>query len=385
MDENVRFADLPGRPEVWHDKSTGKIYMVYFVPDSDPEIPMLWHVPNEAMMNEYAGGTYAEGAWPIDRQFSGQAQLDKAGALMFGSADEIVLRGENPFVGWADQFEREKEVLPWLHDPEVAAIWASSYMEGRTPSQAELASTDWFREKTGGEQKWLSLLWSQPETAKQLTDSNRLSVQMLLEQSGVQGLAQDTINYIADQWTQGVWTDVQRNTQIALLADPEKHGDMEVGLKERIAGSEHTTTIDQERYVSTEVRKWLGPVYGQWSEEQIVDWAGRLRNDPNAKDQFLNELSRQRQAVLPQYENPDLTYEDIATPWRNMAFSQWGQQVDESSEMFQKMISMNDAGEAGVLLRTEGLSQGVKRVEDQFLEDIANSFGGNRGVRGYAG
>jgi len=89
--------------------------------------------------------------------------------------------------------------------------------------------------------------------------------------------------------------------------------------------------------------------------------------------------------VLPQYENPDLTYEDIATPWRNMAFSAWGQQVDESSDMFQKMIAANDAGEAGVMLRTEGLSQGVKRVEDQFLQDIGNSFGGNRGVRGYAG
>ena len=376
--DGPRFADLPGAGEVWQDSSTGQHYVVYFVPGYEPEIPMLWAVADDML-----GVLKEDEDWGIDRTFNGQDELDKAGAFNMGAADEVVLRGENPFLGWADQLEKKKEVLPWLHDPEVAAIWTSAYLEGRTPDEAELAATPWFREKTAGEQQWLSLLWSQPETAAQLEASNRLAVSQLLEQAGVMGASETIVNYIADQWTQGQWTDLQRNVQIALLADPEKAGDMDTGLQEIAAGGDFTTTIDQERFVTTEIRKWLGPVYGQWGEAEIQHWAGQIRNDPGGRDKFLNELSRQRQAVLPQYENPDLTYEDIATPWRNMSYQRWGQQIDETSDVFQQILQANDAGIAGQLLREEGLNQGVKKVEDQFLADMASSFGGGR-ARGYA-
>ena len=380
-----KFADLPGRPEVWHDKSTGKIYMTYMVPDMEPEIPMIWHVPNEELMNEYMGGTYAEGAWTIDREFSGQAELDGAGALDFGTVDEIVLRGENPFVGWANQMERKKEVLPWLHDPEVAAIWASAYLEGREPDQVDLTSADWFMEKTAGEQQWISLLWSQPETADQLQGSNRLAVQAMMEQSGIMDATEESINYIADQWTQGLWTDVQRNTQIALMADPKKEGERDVGLNEVLRGSKHSTTNDQLRYVEEEARRWLGPVIGQMDESVISDWAGRLRNDPNAKDEYQNYLQGQRMAMMPEYENEALTYEDIANPWRNFATNSWGQRMDETSDTFQQLLKMNDTSTGGAMLRQEGLNQGIAKVEDDFVESIGRSFGGSGGVRGFGG
>ena len=379
----ARFADLPGRPEVWRDQSTGAIYMVYMVPDMEPEVPMIWHVPDEALMDEYMGGKYADGAWTIDRDFSNQAQLDAAGAIDFGTVDELVLRGENPFVGWASQLEREKNVLPWLNDPEVAALWASSYLEGRAPSDAELADTKWFYEKTAGEQQWISLLWSQPETAKQLEGSNRLAVRAMMEQSGIMDADETTINYISDQWTKGLWTDVQRNTQIALMADPKKEGERDPGLVQASKGDEYSTTTDQLRFVEEEARRWLGPVYGQMTESQISDWAARLRVDPNAEDAFQNYLQGQRMAMMPGYENESLTYEDIANPWRNFATNAWGQRVDETSDMFQQILKLNDSQEAGVLLRQQGLEEGVGKVEDDFMKSVGRSFGSSGGVRGF--
>jgi len=381
--DKPRFADLPGKPEVWIDRSTGKVYMVYMVPDQEPELPMVWWVDDEELMNEYMGGTYQDGDWTIDREFSGQAELDATGALDFGTVDEIVLRGENPFSGWASQFERQKEVLPWLSDPEVAALWASSYLEGRQPNDAELASTDWFMDKTAGEQQWVSLLWSQPETAAQLEASNRLAVTQLMEQSGISGANEASINYIADQWTKGLWTDVQRNMQIALMADPQKEGQRDQGLLEASQSSGYTTTTDQLLYVEQEARRWLGPVYGNMSDEQLETWAAKIRNDPNAKDAFQQELSRQRMSVMPGYENPDLTYEDIATPWRNFVFNSWGQNPTESDDYFQKVLQMNDSSEAAVLLRTEGLNRQIGKVEDSFVESLGRSFGADGGVRGF--
>lgn len=379
----VRFADLPGRPEVWRDKATGAIYMVYMVPGVEPELPMIWHVPDEDLMNEYMGGKYADGDWTIDRDFDNQAQLDAAGALNFGTVDEIVLKGKNPFVGWANQFDKKKELLPWLNDPEVAAIWASAYLENRNPDEVELAGTDWFMEKTQGEQQWLSMLWSAPETAKQVQASNRLSVQALMEQSGIQDADESTINYIADQWTQGLWTDVMRNTQVALMADPQKQGQRDAGLEAVASGDAYSTTTDQLRFVETESRRWLGPVYGQMDQAQITDWAERLRNDPNAKDAFQNHLQSQRMAMMPGYENQDLTYEDIAQPWRNFATNAWGQRMDETSDTFQRMLQLNDSAEAGRMLRTEGLEQGIGKVEEDFVSSIGRSFGSQGGVRGF--
>ena len=371
----ARFADLPGRPEVWQDSTTGETYMVYFVPDSDPELPMLWKVPDPDLLKAYFGDDEI-----VYDRIADTATIDAAGGDMFGDVDEIALRGDNPFNNWAQAVEAKKEILPWFDDPEVAALWAASYLEGHPVDQIELAATDWFMEKTQGEQQWLSLAWSSPETAKQLEGSNRLAVRTLMEQSGIQGASEDQINYIADKWTQGLWTDVDRNIQIALLADPEKQGDRDQGLLD--LGGDHDTTTDKIRLVEEEARRWLGPTYGQWSDEQINTWAGKLRNDPDAMDALQKELSRQRMSVMPEYENQDLTYEDIASPWRNFVTNQWGQRADETEPFFQKVLQMNDASEAGAFLRQEGLNRGVKKVEDDFVSSISSSFSGREGVRG---
>jgi len=381
-DDDITHVGLPGRPEIWQDSDSGKAYVVYFVPGVEPELPMMWEVAKEDDIASFFG----DDAIAYDRVGTG-ADFAAAGALPFGGADEIVLRGENPYAGWESQFEREAEVLPFLNDPEVAAIMASAWMEGRQPTEAELASAEWFKWKTGAEQQWHILQATQPETATQLLESNKLAVRREMETAGVLDPPQNAIDYMANQWTGGLWTDEMKSNQIALMADPLKAGDRDTAFMDSMRGDDTTwdTTVGNEKYVRDELSRWLGPVYGQWNDKQVSEWAGRLRNDPDAKDALQTELSRQRQATLPEYENPDLTYEDIATPWRNMAFNSWGQQADETSPMFQNIMKANDAAVAGRMLREEGLTQKVKQVEDNFMSDLNQSFGGSGGVRGYGG
>jgi hypothetical protein len=245
-----------------------------------------------------------------------------------------------------------------------------------------LASAEWFKSKTGGEQQWYTLQATQPETAKQMMESNKLLVRRELENAGVYAPPDSMVNYIAEKWTTGLWTDETRSQQIGLMADPLKGGNRDAGLMAAMGDQAFNTTAENERFVDTEILRMLGPVYGQWSAEQRTQWAARLRNDPDGRDSFQAELQRQRLAMFPEYENELLSYEDIATPWRNLAFNTWGQNIDESSDMFQNIVRANDASAAGQMLRTEGLNQGVKQVEDSFLSDIGRSFGS--GVRGYA-
>lgn len=376
-DEDVSHVGLPGRPEIWKNTETGMAYVVYFVPGVEPELPMIWEVPNEDDLASFFGDEDVI----FDRE-GDTSTFNSAGAISFGTVDEVVLRGENPYAGWESQFEREKEVLPFLNDPEVAAIMASAWMEGRSPTEAELASAEWFKSKTAGEQQWYIMQATQPETAKQLMASNKLAVRRQLEAAGINEPPDSMIDYIGNKWTTGLWTDEMMNNQIALFADPQKAGDRDVGLTEAIAGNPLDTTMENEQFVRDEVRKWLGPQFGQWDDGQISEWAGKLRNDPDGADQLRAELSRQRVAVLPEYADDSLTYEDIATPWRNLAFNAWGQNMDETGDTFQSILRANDSAVAGQMLREEGLNQGIKKVEDAFLSDISRSFGG--GVRGYA-
>ncbi len=378
-DEDIRFVGLAGRPEIWRDSGTGDAYVVYFTPGVEPPVPMLWKVRGEEDLKSFFG----DEAVAYD-QTGTMAEYEAAGALMFGEVDEFVLKGENPFSGWVSQFERELETTPYLEDPEVAALFASSWLEGRAPTDAELAGTDWFQSKTQGEQQWIQLTYSQPKTAAQMETSNRIATRETMRQAGIDTPPEDVVAYLADQWTHGLWTEQMRNEQIALLADPTKAGERDAGMLEVIGDTTMDTTQDKSKFVDDELKKWLGPTYGNWSEDQKNDWVGKLRNDPDAADAFQQELSRQRLAMFPEYENSDLTYEDIATPWRNYAFNEWGQNVSETDPMFNDILRSNDASTAQNLLRTEGLKQGIGQVEDRMVADMGRSIGSESGVRGMA-
>jgi len=57
--------------------------------------------------------------------------------------------------------------------------------------------------------------------------------------------------------------------------------------------------------------KWLGPSLGEMSDRQVSRWAGLIRNDPDAQQEFEATMRQQRLAMLPGYTNQNLTYEDI--------------------------------------------------------------------------
>ncbi len=136
------------------------------------------------------------------------------------------------------------------------------------------------------------------------------------------------------------------------------------------------TTRRGEDKVEELVTRWLGPVHGAWSDTQVAQWAGRFRNDPDAEQELIDLLKQQRLALYPEYENPNLTYEDIVSPWRNFFTQQWGQMPNDDDAILQKVIRMNDATKAEELLRREGLNRGVPKVALDFQGDLLRAFQG---------
>ena len=73
----------------------------------------------------------------------------------------------------------------------------------------------------------------------------------------------------------------------------------------------------------------------------------------------------------------NLTYEDIASPWRNYSFQFLGERIDEKKPEFINILRSNDQEEINKILLEYGLNNNIEtvfdRVEDNIIEGIAPS------------
>lgn len=359
---------VPAQAEVWLVGNTH--FLVYYVPNTNPPVPMVWRVPS-------SDERQALGITGVDRTISWD-QFSKTGPLQMGSSTEIPNPGPgvHPFDSLVDQYETEVKVKPWLADPEILALWAGAAIEGRSVTPAETQGTEWWRTHTETERRWITLNASDPATAHQLIEDNRLQVQTLLQDAGVDNASVELIQAIADKWTRGEWSQAEALTQIQGLADPFAQVELDPSLVPFREGLD--TTRDREEQVRSLVNRWLGPSFAAgWTDQIISRWAGELRNNPDAETELTEALRGQRLALFPEYENPNLTYEDIAAPWRGVFQQVWGQVPNEGDALFTKIVRMNDIAEATKILRTEGIKKGNANVVNDALSSVGQVFGGN--------
>lgn len=367
---SAKFNGIPGEPELWK-ADDGTSYLVYFAEGLDPPLPMMWEVENESELEAFFG----PGKEIVYDKEMTQAQIDSTGAMTWGTSTEIVDTEEDPLEGWASRWERERTVRPYLNDPEIYALYASTALEGRSVTQAELESTDWFQDHSEAERAWITTSASDPLTAQQMIEDNRVAAYDKLRAAGVADPPESLVNYMADQLTTGLWTNEHFNQQVAAVSDPESGIDIDAGITTALDGVEVDTTQEGEDAVRALVKRWLGTNFGEWDDEQVAVWAGRLRNEDDAEAVLLETLKGQREALFPGYDR-EADYETIASPWRNMIRNSWGEVPDDSDILLQDIIRMNSAGEAGELLTKEGLKRGNDQTVNTVQAALSNSFGG---------
>ncbi len=358
---------VPTDAEVWLVGNT--YWLVWFVPNSDPPVPMVWRVPSSA-------DRQALGITGVDRTLTTD-QFNATGALNMGTTTDIPDPGEgvHPFDALTSQFEDEIAVRPYLADPEILALWAESAIEGRLVTEAEMQQTEWWRIHTAIERRWIVFNVADPATAQVQIDDNRLQVERIFDSAGVDNASVDLIRAVADNWTNGKWSEVYATNQIRLLADPLIEGILDPILRSFSEGL--NTTRQGEQAVRDLVNLWVGPAVADgWTDTNIAIWANRFRENSDAQIELTDILKQQRLALFPEYENPNLTYEDIAAPWRGVFQQIWGQRPDELDPLFMQIVKLNDLGLATQLLRKKGLDVGNAQVTTDFLGGISDAFGG---------
>ena len=112
-----------------------------------------------------------------------------------------------------------------------------------------------------------------------MLDDNRASMKYRVSQAGVDNASDALINFLADKVTTGNWSSMKITGQLAALSDPYSVDTIDDELFQFLAneGTELDTTRTGEDSVRDLLQKWLGPVFGDLTDEQIAEKAGEFR------------------------------------------------------------------------------------------------------------
>jgi len=364
---------IAGRPQVW--KVDNRWYLAYFIPGT--QTPLVWEATPQELAEQF-GGVNAQPPSP-DKTLTG-AQFQAMAPWQAGRINEIRNQADDPWTQFYADFNQSADLRPWLRDPDMLATIATAYLEGRQPTPDELSKTAWWQNRTEEERAWMEFAATggAAEIEQRRVDM-RTQVTNDMLKLGLTRFGQDVINHVANKVLTGQWSESYYAQQIAKLADPYAPGTLSDELRQ-LVGTNMTQTKREEDTVREMVTTWLGPTMGNMNEAEVQRWAGWLRNDPDAATHLTEYLRKQRMALFPGYENPNLTYEDIVSPFRNLASNIWGQPVDDET-LLVDLANTGDYTEAAKRLRKTGLDKGVQKVVQDALGELGSTSLGDRVVR----
>ena len=358
---------LPGNPALW--SVGGESWIVYDTVGSDGEsIRVAWKAPSQDDVQSFFGPDQ-----PIIVNKTMDALPDDV--LDFGSTDDLANLTDDPITTWRNTLDTESKTQPWLLDADYQELSLMAVLEGRPLSESEIQQTNFWKDNTDAQRKWMKLYNSDPSTAQQSLVDGQASARQLLADAGIEGATDEVIAFMADKLTMGDWSQTYFTSQVQGLSDPAAGITLDADLTSVIGDTPLGTTQSGELEVRNLVKSWLGPTFGEWDEGLIQEWAGKFRNDPDAQTMLIEQLKDQKMAMFQGYDR-ESNYDTIAAPWRNFVSQSWGEAIDEKDPLFTQIINMNNAGEAGALLTREGLERGNDTVVNSVQAALNQSFGG---------
>jgi len=385
-DAQIEFNNVPEGAELWDIE--GKLYLAYEVPGADGELYigssmyMIYDIVDNDLKK---AGLLTADAPNVKPNIIGNKSFLDSKAVLAGNTDQLSADIDHPFASFTDTLRTQIQVAPWLADNEAIALLAEAAVEGRTVTDAEWQTTTWWKEHTQAERDWLRTYNSDPATASQLISDTQLAVQNSLQASGVSNAPDALVDWVSNKFVSGQWSEAYTSEQIGLFADPYAQGTRDTEFENylsstAISGVDRTT--EREREVEELFNTWLGPTLGKLTDNEKAEIAGRLRDDPDYKDTLVDSLKQSRLAAFGNYTNPELTYQDIARPWRNLTTSVWGQTADETQGWWQEMVKSNDFTTAQTTLREKGLENNIAQVTQDATGALTQALGEGLATQG---
>ena len=375
----------------------GDYYLGYLVPGGDGtiytgSIYMMYQVPNNDFVK--AGLLTDASAFKGANSFLTKEDFNTGGAIYAGTTVELEGIEGNPFAHFVEMVSDNLSISPWLGTADGLALAAETALEGRDPTPGEYKQLKWYQTTTEEQRAWYELSMGRgfnnlPLDAQQAYEDTRMGVKDNLIALGISGgfdpttgqlrdLPQGLVDYIAKKSVTGEWSSAKTNEQLRLFADPFAAGERDDEFFSVIetGGYQIDRQTQYEDTVRQEALKWLGPVAGNYNANWVANWASRIRSgEADAYEQLQKLLKQQRVALFDAYTNPELTYDDISQPWKNIVENAWGEIPDESQTYFQDIVKNNNVTYANEVLTKVGLEKGNDKVVNDALNTLEQSIG----------
>lgn len=373
--------------QIWQD-ATGQKYLTFAIPGTNMFV--RYDVDDEQL------GTFFTTGMPGVRQITDDAE-DWNNSLLLGNYREIqpgIIEGtSNPFDAMVDNFAKIKKVQPWMEEDELYSLWLEGIVEDRTIADYEWQGTEWWQTHTQEQRDWLLTSQGQdidnlPADAKAFLDNNRIRAAEILRQNGVSN-ADEVINadgdslveFFATQITTGNWTELTWARQAQGLGDPLAGIERDNQLITWLEGTQELpveTTQAGYAQVKSLAQKWLGPNFAEFENANLDEYAGILRNAESEAVGIAmveDKLKNIRKALFTTdlYEE-NLTYEDIASPWRNYSYQYLGERMDETSAEWLNILKANDQEKINTILTEYGLNNGNQTMFDKVTDGIVEGI-----------
>jgi len=376
--EAIELNNIPVGAEVWD--VDGTLYLAYAVPGAGDLYTgsTIWMAYDVVGNDLFEAGLLTAGFEYKGPNGSPSKSWFDSTAVLAGNTNQLIGMDSDPFASFVETYKEEALLRPWLLDNEFIELQAEAALEDRDISEAEWRATTWYQTHSQAERDWMDIELSDPSEAQRQRDDLELYYKNQLQGLGVNNVPDGLIQWVTNKNITGTWSDLKTAEQLQLFADPYKTGERDIEMSNFIATSgfgDVDRTAAREKEVVELYRKWLGPSLGALTQEEVSSIAGRLRDDPDYEDALVNSLKQSRLAAFSNYTNPELTYEDIARPWRNLTTSVWGQNADETQGWWQEMVKSNDYSTAQTTLREKGLEQNINQVSVDASQALQNALG----------
>ena len=374
----IELNNIPVGAEVWDVEGT--LYLAYAVPGAGDLYTgsTIWMAYDVVGNDLFEAGLLTEGFEYKGPNGSPSKSWFDTTAILSGNSNQLIGMDSDPFASFVETYKEEALLRPWLLDNEFIELQAEAALEDRDISEAEWRATTWYQTNNQAKRDWMDIELSDPAEAQRQRDDLELYYKNQLQGLGVSNVPDGLIQWVSSQNITGSWSDLKTAEQLQLFADPYKTGERDGEMLNLISTSgfgDVDRTSAREKEVVELYRKWLGPSLGSLTQDEVSSIAGRLRDDPDYEDALVNSLKQSRLAAFSNYSNPELTYEDIARPWRNLTTSVWGQTADETQGWWQEMLKSNDYSTAQTTLREKGLEQNINQVSVDASQALQNALG----------
>jgi len=279
-----------------------------------------------------------------------------------------------------ETIKEEAKTAPWLLSTDengnydYLAVALEAAQEGRTPRDAELMNTTWYRTHDANQRAAVKLKAQDPATYQTNYDATYDQIVGDLMMNGVQTIDPNLVTTLATHSMMGTsgYSDLQK------IYDKLTNDRLPYSLPDEVAAvieGKPLNVIQATSAVANDIDSILGP--GASANADLESIANEREANPFwYAETYIPSLEEAFASKYPQYKDTNVNKYSTAAPqwryeWKNLV----GQDPDEQSSVWTQFISTNDIKEREDIAFKYAAELGTQTYQDKAVADLEGVFG----------